>query len=127
MLSLVGLNFSLTIASVTGFFAFVPYVGYLIGISAALGVALSQFQNWNDISLVLGVFLLGQVIESYFLLPKMVGDRIGLHPVWIIFSLLTGGLLMGFTGLLLAMPIAATLGVLLRVLIREYRKSIYYA
>lgn len=127
MLSMVGLNFSFTIASVTGFFAFIPYIGYLIGISAALGVALSQFQDWHHISLVLGVFLIGQVIESYYLLPKMVGDRIGLHPVWIIFSLLAGGLIMGFTGLLIAMPVAATLGVLIRFFIRQYRQSIYYA
>jgi predicted PurR-regulated permease PerM len=126
-LGAVGLNFSLTIASITGFFAFIPYIGYLIGFSAGIGVAMSQFQDWSDIGIVLVIFLVGQIIESYYLLPKMVGDRICLHPVWIIFSLLSGGLLMGFTGLLIAMPIAATIGVLIRSLVQEYRSSTYYA
>lgn len=126
MLSLVGLNFSFTIASITGFFAFIPYFGYLIGVVAALGVALAQFEDWTPICLVVGVFLGGQILESYFLLPRMVGTRIGLHPVWIIFSLLAGGLLMGFSGLLFAMPVAATIGVLVRFVVDEYRNSIYY-
>lgn len=126
-LSLVGLDFSLTIGLITGLLAFIPYFGYLIGVTAGIGVAMGQFNDWVSIWFVIGVFAGGQVIETYYLLPKLVGDRIGLHPIWIIFSLLSGGLLYGFTGILLAMPVAAMLGVLIRFLVKEYRRSSLYA
>ena len=125
-LSLVGLDFSLTIGLVTGLMAFIPYFGYLIGITAGIGVAIGQFSDPTSIWYVIGIFIGGQIIETYYLLPKLVGDRIGLHPLWIIFALLSGGLLYGFTGILLAMPLAAMLGVLIRFILKEYRRSTLY-
>jgi predicted PurR-regulated permease PerM len=125
-LTIVGLDFSITIGLITGVFAFIPYFGYLIGVTAGLGVAMGQFSEWLPIWMVIGVFAGGQVIESYYLLPKLVGDRIGLHPIWIIFALLAGGVLFGFSGILFAMPVAAMTGVLVRFAVKEYRKSTWY-
>lgn len=125
-LSLVGLNFSLTIGIVTGILSFIPYFGVLIGVTAGIGIALSQFPDWSSIGMVAGVFITGQIIEGYFLTPKLVGDSIGLHPVWIIFSLLAGGSLFGFIGIVLALPIAAVVGVLVRFLLSLYLNSPLY-
>jgi predicted PurR-regulated permease PerM len=123
---LTGLDFAITIGFVTGCLAFIPYFGFLIGAMAAFGVAFAQFDSWTSIGTVGLVLLIGQLLEGNVLTPKLVGDRIGLHPVWIIFSLLAGGVLFGFWGLLVAMPIAATLGVLVRFIIDQYLKSPYY-
>ena len=92
----------------------------------ALGLALSQFNDWTSIGWVAGVFALGQGLESYLLTPKFVGERIGLHPVWIIFALLAGGVLFGFLGIVLAMPIAATLSVIIRFTLKKYYGSDFY-
>jgi predicted PurR-regulated permease PerM len=125
-LSLVGLNFSLIIGVVTGILSFIPYFGVLIGVTAGMGIALSQFPDWSSIGMVACVFLTGQIIEGYFLTPKLVGDSIGLHPVWLIFSLLAGGSLFGFIGIVLALPIAAVLGVLARFFLSLYMNSPLY-
>jgi predicted PurR-regulated permease PerM len=125
-LSVVGLDFSLTIGLITGVFAFIPYFGYLIGVSAGVGVAIGQFSDWLSVWMVVSVFAGGQVLETYYLLPKLVGDRTGLHPIWIIFSLLAGGFLFGFMGILFAMPVAAMCGVLVRFAVQEYRHSSFY-
>ncbi len=125
-LTLVGLNFALTIGMATGLLAFIPYVGMLIGVTVAIGVAFAQFDHWTSIGLVALVFVVGQAIEGYFLTPRLVGTRIGLHPVWVIFALLAGGSLFGFMGILVALPTAAAIGVLARFGLASYRDSPYY-
>jgi predicted PurR-regulated permease PerM len=125
-LSLVGLNYSLTIGLVAGLFAFVPYFGFLVAVCAAFGVALTQHPGWMMPGCLAVVFGIGQLIESYFLVPRLVGDRIGLHPVWIIFALLAGGVLFGFVGLLFALPVAAAVGVFVRFSVEAYKKSTLY-
>ena len=85
-----------------------------------------QFSEWTPIVVVGAIFVVGQTLESYVLTPRLVGDRVGLHPVWIIFSLLAGGALIGFTGVLLAVPVAAVIGVLIRFAMVRYLKSSLY-
>ena len=125
-LTLVGLDFSVLVGAIIGFIAFIPYIGAFTGFVLSLGIAFSQFNDWYSIGLVGLVFLLGQTLEGYLLIPKFVGDRIGLHPVWVIFSILTGGVLYGFIGVLIALPVAAALGVVVRFLIDEYKASPLY-
>ena len=122
-LTLVGLDFGLIIGFVTGVISFVPYFGMLIGFAIGLGVALAQFGDWQPVAMVAAVFVVGQFLEGNFITPKLVGDRVGLHPVWIIFALLAGGTLFGFTGILLAVPVSAVIGVLGRFAIQRYKKS----
>ncbi len=126
-LSLAGLKFGLAIGFGAGLLSFIPYVGALIGGIMAIGVALVQF--WPDfgaIALVIGIFALGQFLEGNFLSPKLVGGSIGLHPVWLIFALFAFGYLFGFAGLLLAVPMAAAAGVLVRYALARYLASRLY-
>ena len=126
-LSIVGLEFGLLVGLGAGFISFIPYVGASIGLSVGLGIALVQFSgDWVSIGTVVGIFLAGQTAESYVLTPKLVGERIGLHPVWLIFALMAGGSLAGFTGVLLAVPVAAIIGVLIRFGLAQYLKSALY-
>ncbi len=128
-LSIAGLNFGVLIGILSGLISFVPYVGSITGFVLAGGVALIQFLpdgNWIMIGVVLGVFVVGQFIEGNFLSPKLVGDRVGLHPVWLMFALFAFGLLLGFVGLLLAVPLAAAIGVLLRFGLKKYMQSPLY-
>ena len=125
-LSLVGLEFGLLIGLGTGLISFIPYFGMMMGLAAGFGVALAQFSDIGSIALVAGVFAVGQVMEGNFLTPNLVGERIGLHPVWIIFALLAGGTLFGLTGILLAVPAAAVIGVLVRFALERYRDSRLY-
>jgi predicted PurR-regulated permease PerM len=125
-LSLVGLDFGLVVGLGTGFVSFVPYFGMLIGFAVGMGLALAQFDSLTQIGMVAGVFVLGQLIEGNFLTPKLVGDRVNLHPVWILFALLAGGALFGFVDILLAVPIAAVIGVALRFTLLQYRQSTLY-
>ncbi len=125
-LTLVGLDFGLIIGFITGLISFVPYFGMLIGFAVGLGVAVAQFSDWQPIAMVAGVFVIGQFLEGNFITPKLVGKRIGLHPAWIIFALLAGGILFGFTGILLAVPAAAVVGVLGRFSIHQYKQSVAY-
>lgn len=125
-LSLVGLEFGLLIGLGTGVLTFVPYVGMMTGAAIALGVALVQFSNPIDFLLVIGVFAFGQTIDLMFLTPNFVAGRVNLHPVWVIFSLMAGGALFGFTGVLLAVPVAGAIGVLVRFAISKYRTSTLY-
>jgi predicted PurR-regulated permease PerM len=122
-----GLDFGLLVGLGTGILAFIPYVGAAIGLAVGTGLALSQFSDWPPTVLVVAVFLVGQTAESYFLTPRMVGSRVGLHPIWIIFSLLAGGALFGFTGVLLAVPVAAVIGVLVRFATGRYLESSLYS
>jgi predicted PurR-regulated permease PerM len=125
-LTLVGLEFGLVIGFLTGLISFVPYFGMGLGLAVALGVAFAQFSGVVPFVLVAGVFAVGQVVEGYVLTPKLVGDKVGLHPVWVIFALLAGGALFGFTGVLLAVPVAAVIGVLVRHGLARYRASAYW-
>ena len=126
-LTLCGLNFGLLIGLITGLITFIPYVGSMTGLVLSLGVAVAQFwPNYYSILAVLGVFLVGQFLEGNVLSPKLVGESVGLHPVWLIFALLAFGYLFGFVGLLVAVPLAATIGVLARFALRRYLESSLY-
>ena len=126
-LSLSGLNFGVLIGLISGLITFVPYVGSLTGLVLAFGVAVAQFwPAYGSILVVLGIFLVGQFLEGNVLSPKLVGESVGLHPVWLIFALLAFGYLFGFVGLLLAVPMAATIGVLVRFALSRYRDSALY-
>jgi predicted PurR-regulated permease PerM len=122
----VGLPFGAIVGLVAGLLTFIPYVGCLTGFVVSMAIAVGQFDDWVSIALVAVIFVVGQVIEGNFLTPKLVGDRVGLHPVWIIFALLAGGALFGFLGLLLAVPVAALVGVLVRFSTAQYRASKLY-
>ncbi len=126
-LMLVGLQFGLLVGAIAGLITFIPYVGALIGGALAIGLALFQFWgDWVSIGLVAGIFVLGQVIEGNVLTPKLVGGSVGLHPVWLIFALSVFGALFGFVGMLVAVPVAASIGVLARFAITSYRASKLY-
>lgn len=124
---LVGLDLGLLIGVVAGLLTFVPYLGPTSGLLFGVLAALVQYGDWKHIAGVLAVFGVGQVIESYWLTPKLVGDRIGLHPVAVIFAVLAGGQLFGFLGMLLALPIAAVANVMLRYAHERYTHSRLYA
>ena len=126
-LMLVGLQFGLVIGFVAGLITFIPYVGALVGGMLAIGLGLFQFWgDWVSLGLVAGIFVLGQVIEGNVLTPKLVGDSVGLHPVWLIFALSVFGTLFGFVGMLIAVPVAAALGVITRFLVDRYKQSALY-
>jgi predicted PurR-regulated permease PerM len=126
-LTLSGLNFGLLIGLISGVITFIPYVGSMTGLILALGVAVAQFwPDYSSILMVLGIFLVGQFLEGNLLAPKLVGESVGLHPVWLIFALLAFGYLFGFVGLLVAVPVAATIGVLARFALQRYRESSLY-
>jgi len=125
-LSVVGLEFGMAVGFVTGLISFVPYFGMLFGFAAGIGIAIAQFGEIAPVLLVAAVFGAGQIIEGNFLTPKLVGERVGLHAVWIIFALLAGGSLFGFLGVLLAVPIMAVIGVLARFLLAQYLDSPMY-
>ncbi len=125
-LFIIGLNFALVIGVLAGLLSFVPYLGLIVGMSVAGMTALIQFQDVLHLLGVLLVFGVGQTLESTLLTPLLVGDRIGLHPVAVIFAVLAGGHLFGFLGILLALPMAAMIMVLLRHTRDEYFKSVLY-
>jgi predicted PurR-regulated permease PerM len=123
-LTLSGLNFGLLIGLISGLITFIPYVGSMTGLILSLGVAVAQFwPEYTPILIVLGIFLVGQFLEGNVLAPKLVGESVGLHPVWLIFALLAFGYLFGFVGLLVAVPLAATIGVLSRFALNRYLES----
>lgn len=126
-LSLVGLEFALLIALLTGLVSFVPYLGLIIGLVLACGASVFQLHDASGIVPILLVFGVAQVLESVVLTPILVGDKIGLHPVAVIFAVMAGGQLFGFTGILLALPVAAVLLVLLRHANDQYKESELYS
>lgn len=126
-LTFAGLHFGFLIGFMAGVLSFIPYAGSLIGLATALVVAWFQFDGaMTGMLTVAGIFAAGQFIEGNFLTPKLVGEKVGLHAVWILFALMAGGTLMGFTGVMIAVPVAAVVGVMARFLIAEYLKSPYY-
>jgi predicted PurR-regulated permease PerM len=125
-LSIAGLASGLALGLLIGVLAIIPMLGAATGFVLALGLAATQYGTWTSILTVVGIFAVGQVIESNFLTPKLVGDRIHLHPVWVIFALFAGASLFGFIGVLLAVPGAAVIGVLVRFAVNRYRDSTLY-
>ena len=126
-LMIVGLNFGLLIGVGAGLLSFVPYLGFTIGFVLSIVVALVQFlPNWLPVGGVVLVFIIGQAIEGYVLQPRLIGTRVGLHPVWLLFALFAFGLLFGFVGLLIAIPAAAAVGVLIRYALSRYLTSPIY-
>lgn len=123
---LVGVEFGFLIGFIAGLVSFVPYLGAFVGITAALIAALVQGMDPMHLGLVLAVFMIGQTLESFFLTPWLVGDSIGLHPVAVIFSIMAGGQLFGFLGVLLALPVTAVVMVLLRYAHEQYTASNLY-
>jgi len=123
---LVGLEFALPIGLLAGILVFVPYLGMIVGLTLATFAALMQFQDWNEVIPVWAVFGFGQLLEGMVITPWLVGDRIGLHPVMVIFALLAFGQLFGFFGILLALPVSAVLLVWLRHIHQQYLESNFY-
>ncbi len=126
-LAVVGLQFGFVIGLIAGLISFIPFVGTLVGATLSIGMALAQFPpDWLGVAKVAAVFLAGHLLEGNVLSPKLVGDRVGLHPVWIMFALLAGGSLFGFVGVLIAVPVAAIVGVVVRHLLGRYHASSFY-
>ena len=126
-LSIVGLNFGLAVGIIGGLLSFVPFVGFAVGFALSLGIAIVQFwPNWWMVAAVAAIFLVWQFIEGNILYPKLVGSSININPVWLMFALLAFGALFGFVGLLLAVPLAAIVGVLVRYGVSKYKASTLY-
>ncbi|MGB2182139.1 MAG: AI-2E family transporter, partial [Pseudomonadales bacterium] len=125
-LSIAGLKYAMLIGLLAGLASIVPYLGFAVGFIAAMLVAVFQFDSYWGFLAITMVFVIGQALEGMVLTPWLIGDRIGLHPVAVIFAVLAGGQLFGFTGMLLALPLAAVIMVLLRHLHQGYRNSSLY-
>jgi predicted PurR-regulated permease PerM len=123
---LTGLRYGVVIGLLTGLFSFIPYIGMALGLCVGLVVAIFQFQDWFMVVVVAAVFGAGQFIEGNFVTPRLVGSRIGVHPVWLIFAVLAGAALLGIVGALLAVPAAAVFGVFIRFALERYRASALY-
>ena len=122
-----GLNFGLVVGFIAGLISFIPYIGALIGGILAIGLALFQFWgDWFSIGVIGVIFVVGQFLEGNILTPKLVGGSIGLHPVWLLFALSVFGSLFGFVGMLVAVPVAAMIGVFARYGIEQYKDSVLY-
>ena len=126
-LMIAGLNFGIIVGLIAGLVTFIPYAGAVIGGALAIGIALVQFWGeWGMVAIIAAIFASGQMLEGNVLTPKLVGGSVGLHPVWLLFALAVFGALFGFVGLLVAVPVAASLGVIARFLVEKYRASTLY-
>jgi predicted PurR-regulated permease PerM len=125
-LSLAGLESGLALGLLIGVLAIIPILGVTIGFILSIGLAANQYGTWTEVLIVCGIFAVGQSVEANILTPKLIGDRIHLHPLWVIFALFAGGTLFGFVGILLAVPAAAVIGVLARFALARYRRSSLY-
>ena len=125
-LSLVGLDLGLIVGLAAGILSFIPYVGSITGGVGAIGLALAQFPSWRGVIMVGVVLVIGQILEGYVIYPRFLGDRVELPAVWVIFALFAGGAAFGFVGIMLAVPVAATIGVLCRFWLRRYLASPLY-
>ncbi|MBN8544161.1 MAG: AI-2E family transporter [Alphaproteobacteria bacterium] len=125
-LSIIGIPFSLILALIAGLFIIIPYVGTLVSTVLAVGISYMHFGlEWQTLS-VIGIYMVGQILESQILTPKVIGDRVGLHPLWMVFGMLAGAVLLGFAGVLLAVPITAVIGVLVRFAVGRYLECPFY-
>ena len=127
ILNIAGLDFALTIGIISGILVFIPYVGFLIGLLLATIAGIGQFESWTDLILIWVLMGIGTTLESLFITPYLVGEKIGLHPLAILLALFIMGELLGFVGVLLALPLAAVVLVLSRHLRRYYINSDFYA
>lgn len=126
-LQLIGLNVGLIIGMVSGIASFVPYLGFAIGFISAIVAGFFQFGlDWIHLLLIIGAFLVGQAVEGYVLQPLLLGDKIGLSPLWVMFSVLAGASLMGIVGMLVALPVAAIINILCRHIYQAYINSDFY-
>ena len=125
-LELLGINLGIIVGILTGILSFIPYVGFFTGLVISILLALAGGATMTQWILLGGIFLIGNILEGYVLTPYLVGKRVGLHPLWILFSVLAGGCLAGFLGVLLAVPVAAVIGVTLRWLNKLYQASSFY-
>ena len=121
-----GLDLGLIVGLMAGLLSFIPYVGSITGGVTALGLALAQFAHWRGVAVIGGVLVIGQILEGYVIYPRVLGDRVELPAVWVIFALFAGGAAFGFLGVMLAVPVAATIGVLARFWLRRYLVSPLY-
>ena len=126
-LTIAGLELAILIGSIIGILAFIPYIGGVAGFLMSFILALKQFDSWIHIGIIIFIFTSGQIFESLFLTPKLIGKKVDLHPVWVIFSMLVGGAVYGFLGVLIAVPTAATIGVIMRSIVQKYRQSPIYS
>lgn len=126
-LSITGLHFGMAIGIITGLLVIFPYVGFMLGLVIGMAVAFFQFDTAFQIGMVLSVFVVGCALEGAFITPKLVGEKVGLHPLWIIFGMLAGAALFGFVGVLIAVPTTAVIGVLIRFWVGRYLASRYYS
>jgi predicted PurR-regulated permease PerM len=125
-LTVAGLDLGLIVGLMAGLLSFIPYVGSISGGLTAIGLALAQFPHWRGVAVVGGVLVIGQILEGYVIYPRFLGDRVELPAVWVIFALFAGGAAFGFLGVMLAVPVAATIGVLARFWLRRYLVSPLY-
>jgi predicted PurR-regulated permease PerM len=125
-LTAAGLDLGLIVGLAAGLLSFIPYVGSITGGLTSLALAAAQFQSWRGIAVVAGVLIAGQILEGYVIYPRFLGDRVELPAVWVIFALFAGGAAFGFLGVMLAVPAAATIGVLCRFWLRRYLASPLY-
>ena len=125
-LSIVGLDLGLVVGLAAGTLSFIPYVGSIAGAVTAIGLAFAQFPTWDGVIRVALVFVVGQILEGYVIYPRFLGDRVELPAVWVIFALFAGGAAFGFLGVMLAVPVAATVGVLARFWLQRYLRSPLY-
>ncbi len=125
-LTVAGLDLGLVVGLAAGLLSFIPYVGSVTGGVMAIGLALAQFPDWRHVLVVVGVLIAGQILEGYVIYPRFLGDRVELPAVWVIFALFAGGAAFGFVGVMLAVPVAATIGVLARFWLRRYLASPLY-
>ena len=121
-----GLELGITIGIMSGFLTFIPYVGSLTGFATAVLLAIGQFGSWQEVLVIVVIFIIGQGIEGYIIYPYLLGNRVELHAVWVIFALFAGGVAFGFLGVLLAVPMAAAIGVVTRYWLRRYLESPLY-
>ncbi|MFZ0694404.1 MAG: AI-2E family transporter [Alphaproteobacteria bacterium] len=125
-LTLAGLDYGAIIGIIAGVLSFVPFVGAIVGFTAAVGVAIFQFQTVVPVAIVAAIIVVGHLLESNLVTPRLVGERVGLHPVWAMFALFAGGVVFGFVGVLLAVPLAAVIGVLTRFALGQYLRCPLY-
>ncbi|WP_255575124.1 AI-2E family transporter [Caldovatus aquaticus] len=125
-LTFAGLELGLMVGLLSGILTFIPYVGSTTGLVLATLLAIGQFGTWDGVLLVVAIFVAGQIVEGYIIYPYLLGDRVELHAVWVIFALFAGGVAFGFLGVLLAVPMAAALGVVARYWLRRYLESPLY-